>query len=247
MKMNKIILGTSLLLTLAFIGCGSSDDDHKVDFDAVNIVYKDSATIDLSKYIVSSKSQTNSYVKSTFLNDSGKKEYKQLADNTTYPDVHFDVNGSIIREYNENNTLVTTNSILTDRIHSIDAEDSSTIDIVRFADKGDYIQKNIQTLPNGSTIKTVCKVTKQLDSKIVNTKTYNDIIKFECDTQASRESTTLSGKKSIDTYEESSIQFFAKDIGSISSTSESCSKTTVDGKVATQECEKEIEEITSIH
>jgi hypothetical protein len=245
--MKNIVLGTSLVLAMVLgSGCGS-DGDSKVDIDGVTITYKNSAALDMSEYMIASKSQTNAYVKTTFTNDSGKKEYKNVADATTYPEIRYDINGSIAREYDANNILDVTNTTLSDRIRNLDASDGSTMDIARFVNTGDYVQKQIQTLSNGAVMKMACKVSDKLDSKVVNTKTYNDVIKVVCDTQVSRESTTLSGKKSLDSSEGTSIAFFAKGNGVISSVIESCSKTTIGDKVATQECEKTVEEIISIH
>jgi len=245
--MKKIVLGTSLVLAMVLAtGCGS-DGDSKVDIDAVTVAYKNSAALDMSEYIIPSKSQTNSYVRTVFTNDSGKKEYKKIADKTTYPETRFDVNASVVRQYDADNALDVTSTVLSDRIKNIDASDNSTMDIARFADKGDYIQKKTQTLFNGAVVKMACKVTDKLNLKVVNDKTYNDVIKMVCDYQTTLEDTTLSGKKSLESLEGIGIAYYAKGNGLISSISEDCTKTMIDAKVVTQECEKEIDNLISIH
>ncbi len=239
--MKKIIFGASLVSALVLMsGCGDSGDD-KVDIDAVVVEYKNSATYDLSEYTLATQSQTNMYVVKTFTNDKGKKSYQESPDETAYPIVRYDVNGSIVKEYDINGDLDTTNTILSDRI-SID-NGSSTM--ARFADKGDYVSKVSFTDNNGVTIKVACKINKQLASKEVSPKTYEDVLEMVCAMEGAQ-TTTLGGKAASVNLEGSLITYFAKGNGAISSIMEGCTKTKVGDTVVLQSCEKETEEITNI-
>lgn len=74
--MKKIIFGASLVSALVLMsGCGDSGDsgDDKVDIDAVKVVYKTTATYDLSEYILPAQSQISTYLEKAFTNDKGKK------------------------------------------------------------------------------------------------------------------------------------------------------------------------------
>jgi len=245
--MKKMILGVSLVSALVLVtGCGD-DKDKKVAIDDVTVKYAASGTYDMSQYMLASDSQINSYVSKTFTNDKGKKSYKDVADETTYPASRFDVNGSIIKEYDDtDDELDTTSTILSDRIKQIDAEDNEVSYIARYAEKGDYIIKIVSTDTDGFTLKTACKLNKQLTSKEINTKTYNDVIEVVCNAEGSQ-TTTVAGQEVSVTSESNVINLFAKGKGLISSITEDC-YTRKDGDTITKEvCEKEIQEITNIH
>ena len=135
---------------------------------------------------------------------------------------------------------------MSDRIKQLDVEDNEVSYIARYAEKGDYIIKMVSTDTDGFTVKIACKLNKQLTSKEINTKTYNDVIEVVCDVKGSQ-TTTVAGQEVSVTSEGSVINLFAKGKNLISSVTEGCA-TRKDGDTITKEvCEKEIQEITNIH
>ena len=241
--MKKMILGLSLSTVLVLMsGCGDSSD--KVDIDAVTVTYKNAATYDLSEYILATQSQTNNYVSKEFTNTSGKKDYKNTPDEEIYSITRFEVNQSIVKEYNADNFLQTTNTILSDRIKTVDT-DSEEILIARFADKDDYIIKSVTTDADNTTTKIACKINKHLNTKAVNNKTYTDILEMSCDVTFS-ETTTAGGDTVSSTADGIIIIYFAKDNGPISSMIEACTKTSIGDKIVKNSCTKTTEDITNI-
>ncbi len=242
--MKNIVLGLSFVAAaLLTTGCGG-DGDKSVNLNDVTVKYKTAGTYDLSQYIVPNAAQTSNYVEESFTNNKGKKEYKQVADETTYTATRFDINGSTIKEYDKANELDVTDIILADKINIIiDSEDTTSI--ARFADNGDYVAKTTDNQGN-SHHTLVCKVTKKLATKSVNGQEYSDVLEMSC-TYKGDGSTMVNSQQLTSTTDGTILNYFAKDTGLISLVDESCTKTKLKDKVITHECTKETQSITTIN
>ena len=249
--MKKLLtLTLASAISLALIGCGSSD--KKTDLNSITLDFnkKGKATYDLSEYLFNKDQKTITKVDKTFTNKDGKKNYENLPDSdkeTKYYTTTTEINGSTIKEF-EDQILDTTSNILDDKI-SLVSEDINT-NMIRYADKGDYFMKwNSTYTESGLTLNgiTVCKITGHQDSITVNSIQFHDILKSTCTLEAtSKDGQTLQGKlfelKSISDFD----TYFAKDIGEVLSTNDGCEVVKLDDKVVSSECEKEITEIITI-
>lgn len=174
-----------------------------------------------------------------------KKEYKATPDEESDYSTRFDVNGTTVKEYEEGNSLDVTNTISSDRIKMVDADDGEVTTMARYADKSDFYSKAVSTDSDGDTFKIACHVSKKLDSKEVRSETYNDVLEVVCDIEAAG-SATVGGEAVSSTASGTSVIYFAKDKGLISNITEICNKVKI-GSIEKQSCEKTIEEITTIN
>ena len=245
--MKKIILSLSVgALILGMSGCGSSGDS-KPDANSINIEFKTSGTFDLAQYITADKDQSNNYVKKVYTNNKGKKDYKDTADKTTYPVKTITHTSDISVEEFIDGKLDSTYSFLADRIKTTDDVNNTDI-IARFANKGDYISKSVKTITSDGLpihYEMVCKLSKKLDSKTVLAKDYQDVIQVVCTYNSSANSSI---NNSAITYTSNGVNtiYAAKGIGTILDINEDCSETKVGDATPVKECQKEVEEITSV-
>ncbi len=243
--MKKIVLAASVVTIVLMNGCGSSGDS-KVDLSAVKVEYKNAATYDLSQYLIPTRNQINNYANTTFTNTKGKKDYKETPDEPAVASVEkYDVNGSIIKEFDGSDALITTSTVTADRISQLD-EDGTTQVLARFADKGDYFTKRTRTNSDGINITLACKVKNHLETKNIGSQTYTDVLEVECPFEGIQ-TTTLGGQQATVKSEGSSINFFAKDDSLILSTTETCVTTKVGDNTVSKRCIKEIEKLFTIN
>ncbi len=252
--MKKIILALALASSLMIIvtGCGGGSDDSTIDIDDVTLEFKTSATYDLRDYMSPEQDQTHNYVDKTYINNNGEKIYNAIPDKESYSTTRFEINGAIIKEYDDAE-LDVTSTILSDRIvEALETIENMEIVTVRFADQDDYVNKIITTLTLTTEevsfdmqMKLVCKVNNYLASKEVNNNTYNDVLEITC-TTTSTSSETVSGMPFNFISNGYGRFYLAKGVGMISETSEYCSITTLDTTIS-KECKKEISEITTIN
>ena len=242
--MKKIIFGSLSVLVL-LTACGSSKDD-KMTFDDAKLEFKDSGKYDLKEYIVPKEDQISNYENNEFTDLSGKRKYKNEADENSpyFNAVSFDVNGSVVKE-SEDGNLQTTYRILSNKIESVDTDNSKEI-FVRYADVGDYILKFKELDDDLGDSELVCKLSNHYDKNMVNNKEYSDIIEISC-TINTIDSKTVGGSK-IEVVGGGSIKkLFAKDKGLISDIIDFCKTTKTDSKDTNRVCVKQTQEIATIN
>ena len=245
--MKKMILGVSLVSALVLMtACGDSGDS-KVAFDDVKIEYKNEGTYDLSQYLVPAQNQISNYVENVYTNQSGKRDYSNTPDegSPSYSKSQFNINGTTI-EVTTDGTLDTTFNILADKINSTDADDNSVESYVRYTDKGNYILKKQGPDGDSGNLKLVCKLANHHNSKKVSGTTYNDIIELSCTIDA-YDSGTVGGSKVEVIGSGTSVLYFAKNKGSISTVTDICVESKTDGTKTKAICSKTTEEITTIN
>ena len=248
--MRKILtLTLASAITFTLIGCGGSDSKETDPKDVVLNYDKNStsAKYDLSDYMFNKKGKILNYVRTIHTNKDGKKDYKNLDANTTYYSVKTDINATKIDEY-KNEKLDTENIIYDKKIKIV--SDGTATDMVRYANNGDYIIKDISSASEqGISYDSVllCKVDKHIDTITVNNNTFNDLLKVTCkgtiESQAGQSfrNEPIEYAQIIDI-----VEYFAKDYGEVKNTTEGCD-TSKFGDKSSSECEQDISEITTIN
>lgn len=224
----------SLLLTLTslfVVGCGGGSSDSDSD---------NTTEYDLSKYLVPVTSQTHVYRTAKYEKDNGEQEYTHLE--TTYTNETYDVNGTIIKVSDGE-----TYEINDDNITIIDSEDNETYDMPKIVKIGDILMKYTTTkIEDGIEVDVdnECKLSNQLDEKVIETEPYNDVLLVDC-TESKSGDGTLGGIDFSISASETMQYYFAKEIGLISSLEESCEDVTL-GSNTSSSCEKEESELITI-
>ncbi len=248
--MKKIVLAFSLIgiSSMLFVGCGGGGD-KKVAFDDVKIEYKSEGKYDLSHYLVPAQNQISNYVENDYINELGKRSYKDPdEDSPSYSASRYEVNGTIIKEFDNDGSLDTIYEIKADRIinKTFDGNQTEEEIFVRFADDSDYIFKKRDHDDDLGQVELICKLTDHYDNKKINGNDFSDVIEMGC-TIDSHDSGKVGGND-IEVIAEGTLKFlFAKGKGYISSVSDICKKTKTNGKVTKSTCVKEVEEITTIN
>jgi hypothetical protein len=248
--MRKILtLTLASAITFTLIGCGGSDSKETDPKDVVLNYDKNStsAKYDLSDYMFNKKGKILNYVRTIHTNKDGKKDYKNLDANTTYYSVKTDINATKIDEY-KNEKLDTENIIYDKKIKIV--SDGTAIDMVRYADNGDYIIKKTDSdTEEGIAFDTVllCKVDKHIETITINNNTFNDLLKVTCkETIKSQDGQSFHNQLIEYDQQIDIVKYLAKDYGEVKNTTESCD-TSKFGDKSSSECEQDISEITTIN
>jgi len=236
--------GLSLLVSALFIGCGGSGNDNKTDLDAT-VAFKSAGTYDLKEYLTPSVNSINIYDEQTFTNKDGKKRFNDDPEKSTYTE-KYDINASGVTVYDGQDNVEERYIIRQDRILSLDENGDPQREISRYADVGDYVLSTTVTDSDGPapvTHKMVCRVTNHLSDKMVGNVTYNDVLEVSCIGKGAGKSEG-SNLSIVIEDESTNTNFFAKDIGMISSESISCDQveTVLNGESTKQgTCTKEVD------
>jgi len=240
----------SVAAVLALSGCGGSDSDSSIDLDA-KVLYKTSAAYDLKDYIAPSLNTLKTYRELTYVNNDGKKSFKNDPDEEITSE-KYDINGDTIVVRDKNDAIDDIYIIKTDRIENKDDFNDTTPDaLARYVDIGDYVFVNNQSTDFSNQIpikgKTACKVTKHYSTKELDNTDYSDVLKIECKVTASGE-TTANGILIKYSYEAEEESYHAKGVGEVYSENINCQevKTTINKQVTTNAtCEKETRSLIS--
>ncbi len=201
MKNNKLITLTTATILFFLSGCGGTDATIEELQDAGKTVveqgssqakksdivldFKTEGTYDLNDYLFPSQilSQKNFRVKTyTGDNDLTDSVYGTPTTTSFYIQTH-ETDGNQIT-YKENDKFDALYTLLNDRIQREDDTQSKSVDIVRFADIGDYISNieerlSLYGLSTTTNLKIQCKLNNTLESK----NNYPNILQVVCQSQ----------------------------------------------------------------
>ena len=228
MKNNKLITLATVTTLLFFLsGCGGSDtiaqeiqssgesvadkEDTPTKESDVIVEFKTEGTYDLSNYLFSLPALTQKlfFIK-TYTNDTDPTDtvYGTL-ENTSFSTQTYEIDENQ-RTYKEDDKTDIIFTLLDDRIQSEDDSLSEPVDIVRFADTGDYLSSTNRDLTYTGTNTTIkfsiqCRLKEHMESK----NNFQDILQVVC--QSKNE--LYRGEF-----------FYAKDIGSILEVNSLCTQ-----------------------
>jgi hypothetical protein len=228
MKNNKLITLATVTTLLFFLsGCGGSDtiaqeiqssgesvadkEDNQTKESDVVVEFKTEGSYDLSNYLFSLPALTQKiFSVRTYTSDTDPTDtvYGTL-EGTSFVTQTYDIDGNQ-RTYMEDGEIDTVYTLLNDRIQSEDDSLSEAVDIVRFADTGDYLSSTNRDLIYTGSNTTVnfniqCRLKEHLESK----NNFLDILQVVC--QSKNE--LYRGEF-----------FYAKDIGSILEVNSLCTQ-----------------------
>ncbi len=219
MKNNKLITLATVTTLLFFLsGCGGSDttiqelqnsgkiiedkEDDTIKESDIVVEFKTEGTYDLSDYLISLPTLTQKiFSVKKYTNDTDPTDTVYgTVDNTSFYTQTYEIDGNQ-RTYLEDGKIDTIYTLLNDRIQSEDNALSETIDIVRFADAGDYLSSAHKNLTYETTNTTFrfnidCRLKEHIESK----NNFQDVLQVVCQS-----------KNGLYRGE----FFYAKDIGSI--------------------------------
>jgi len=203
-------LATTLTTILLLSGCGSSNSTNDTPIKNTGISplsdnlleFKTEGVYDLNDYLFSNGITTKTFKVKQYINDSNPRDTVFGIINGSTKVFTQTMNKDEDRVvFNKDNIKNIEYTLLDDRIQAENGDTSSPIDIVRFADMGDYIG-NIEGITDKSVI---CKLNDHLESK----NNFSDVLQIVCDDQSG----LYKGE-----------YFFAKDIGSILEINTICTK-----------------------
>ena len=198
MKNTKLMTLTTATILFFLSGCGGTDatiqelqdtgktvieqEDSQTKKSDIVLEFKTEGTYDLNDYLFPSSTlaqktfSVKTYTEDTDLTDT----VYGTSDNTSFYTQTYEIDGNQ-RTYLEDGEIDTVYTLLNDRIQSKDNSLSETINIVRFADAGDYLSSAHKNLTYETTDATFrfnihCRLKEHMESK----NDFKDVLQVVC-------------------------------------------------------------------
>ncbi len=246
---------TSLAVALILFssGCGGGSSSSQSSPQTGSLDFKTSGTYDLSQYIVPAQNQLNTFIERTYKDTDGNQIYGTTPTKTSEVVQRYEVDNNSIKEYDEKGNLDTTYTItqtaITQLLSNTDSiQIDNTTKIVRYADRGDPVANTILNIPietfgSDAAMTLTCTLQNHVDSKQINTQTFDDVITIACqgfvDTDITYQDIPLTLTMTLAIH-----SYYSNSIGEIGSIEETCY--TINSMQTVQQCTKTVSEIASI-